>query len=222
MSLSALFYPKVRLYESTYIPHILEEIYVKDVYGNLFRNKKGLTILDFGANCGLTAQYFREFGKVYSVEPCPDQFEALKMNKEYNGWDNVEIFNMALSDKNGESIFHTNRSNMTAGSLNNPFYDAIKLGHNYDDGVTVKTVTIDSFLYTNKIESVDFMKMDIEGQETSIIPSEGFKLVIPKIKTMMIEFHMNPGYEPLLEIVKGFGFNAERFSTDTVNYLFTR
>ena len=222
MSLSAIFYPKVRLYESTYIPGILEEIYIKDVYGDLFRGKKDLTILDLGANCGITAQYFREFGKVYSCEPCLDQFEALSANKKFNEWDNVEIFNVAIADKDGEAMFHTNRSNMTAGSLDNPFFDAIKGGHNYDSGVMVKTVALDTFLEQNKIKSVDFMKLDVEGQETSILPSEGFKNIVSKIKVMMIEFHMNPGYEPLLELVKSFGFKEQRFSTDTVNYLFTR
>jgi FkbM family methyltransferase len=173
MSLNALFYPKMRLFDTLYFPHILKDIHIDGSYSDFFKWPMGI-VLDFGANCGLTTHYFREFAKkVYSVEPSPDQFEALKMNKEYNKWDNVEIFNVALAAKDGEALFHTNRTNMTAGSLDNPFHSSLRM-HKFDDGVQVKTVAIDTFFKENSIENVDFMKMDIEGQEEEIIQSPAF------------------------------------------------
>ena len=219
--LDAIFYPHVHLYDTTYIPEILHEIYMKGVYA-LLKGRTNLTILDFGANCGLTAQYFKEFGKVYSVEPCPDQFEALKLNKEYNGWNNVEIFNVALSDRNGEATFHINRTNMTAGSLDNDFHTILSMpgGHKYEN-VQVPTITIDKFVEDNKIDKIDFMKMDIEGQEDSVMESEGFKTVVPKIQVCTIEFH-NHNHERLVEMMKSYGFQEERYPVDTVSYLFTR
>jgi FkbM family methyltransferase len=218
--MNAIFYPSVHLFDTTYIPEILHEIYMKGVYVQVLKGYKDLTILDFGANCGLATQYFRDVGKVYAVEPCPDQFEALKLNKEYNGWDNVEIFNLALADHNGQAVFHTNRTNMTAGSLDNDFYNILRIAHKYED-ITVKTVTIDTFVHDNKIDKIDFMKMDIEGQENSIMQTEGFKTVLPKIQACTIEFHSG-GWEPLVQMMKDAGFGAEREPVETNSYLFTR
>jgi FkbM family methyltransferase len=198
----------------------MQEIYLKGAYVQVLKGRKDLTILDFGANCGLATQYFRDVGKVFSVEPCPDQFEALKMNKEFNKWDNVEIFNLALADKNGEAMFHINRTNMTAGSLDNQFYGMLNTVHKYED-TPVKTITIEKFVEDNKIDKIDFMKMDIEGQETSIMQTEGFKNVLPKIQVCTIEFH-NPDYIPQLQLMKDAGFQEEREPVDTISYLFTR
>lgn len=221
--MNALFYPNAHLFDGLYFIEILDDIHIRKSYRDFFNDyHKEMTVLDFGANCGLTAQYFREYSKkVYSVEPCPEQFEALKANKEYNHWDNVEIFNVALAAIDGEASFYTNRTNMTAGSLENPFYNALKQGHKYDTEVKVKTITIETFFKENNIENVDFMKMDIEGQEDEILWSEGFKTVAPKIQGALIEFHC-PGWEKLLAYIEGLGLKSKRLPAITISYLFTR
>jgi FkbM family methyltransferase len=218
--MKALFYPDAKLFEGLYIPEILHDIHMAGSYKDFFNDyHKDMIVLDFGANCGLTAHYFKEYAKkVYSVEPCPKQFEALKQNKEYNHWDNVEIFNMALAANNGQATFYTNRSNMTAGSLENPYYNALKGGYKYDNGIQVRTITIDSFFKENNIDNVDFMKMDIEGQEIEIIQSEGFKEVVPKIQNALIEFHT----QDLSEYVRLMGFNMKRLPVGTVSYIYSR
>src|SRR5690349_3829157 len=117
--LKALFYPDVN-FETLYIPHIYKEIYIDKIYKDVFKNKaeRSMTIVDVGANIGIVTQYMQPFAKkLYAVEPSSEHFEALAKNKEFNKWDNVELFNLAIADINGEMEFHQNMINRTMNSL---------------------------------------------------------------------------------------------------------
>jgi FkbM family methyltransferase len=215
--LKALFYPcgteeKPIPFESLYIPYIYKEIYFDQVYANCLAGKKDLTILDIGANIGVVTQFLREFGKVYSVEPSPIHFEALKQNKEFNKWDNVEIFNMALADKDGEMTLNTMESNLTCNSLMNDYHQG---------GETVKTMAFDTFMETNKIDNVDFCKFDVEGAEDMILRSEGFKKVAPKVKSIEIEFHYQ-NWQDLVNYLIDLGYQVRRVKSSAIICYFQR
>jgi len=180
---------------------------------NSFKGTDDKVILDIGANIGCTAQYFRDFAKkVYAVEPATEHFEALKKNKEFNKWDNVEIFNMAIAGCDGEMTLNKLESNRTCHSLVN----------NYNQGGDlVKTQTFNTFFKENGIETVDFMKFDVEGAEESILCAPGFADVAPKIKSMMVEFHY-PSFPTIVDHLIGLGFKAKRYPSSAVIVLFER
>lgn len=206
--LKALFYPDVK-FESLYIPYIYKEIYLEGVYKDVMNSFKGTSdkiILDIGANIGCTAQYFRDYGKVYAVEPSSEHFEALKKNKEFNQWDNVEIFNLAIADKDGEMRLNKLNENLTCNSLVNDYGQG---------GEMVKTQTFNTFFKENKIDSVDFMKLDVEGEEESILCAPGFVDIAPKIKSMMIEFHY-PDFPKIIDRLINLGFNCKRYPSSAV------
>ena len=218
MALNALFYPKGTEekpipFDSLFIPYIYKEIYLEGLYVDILNTKKDLTIIDAGANIGIVTQYMRDFAKkVYAIEPSSEHFEALKANKEHNKWDNVEIFNVALADKDGEMQLNHLPANRTSHSLIN----------NYGQGgQTVKTVAFDTFFEENKIEEVDFMKFDVEGAEDMILRSEGFLKVAPKIKAIEIEFHY-PTFPQLVEHLMKLGYKARRYDSSAVVILFFR
>ena len=49
------------------------------------RGKKDLTIVDIGANIGLTSYYFKDYAKiVYAVEPAKKHFDCIQKMVEYN------------------------------------------------------------------------------------------------------------------------------------------
>ena len=217
MSLKALFYPcgteeKPIKFESLFIPYIYKEIYFDQVYNNLLAGKKDLTILDIGANIGVVTQYLREFGKVYAVEPSSVHFEALKKNKTYNKWDNVEVFNLALADKDGEMTLNTMDSNLTCNSLTNDYHQG---------GETVKTMAFDSFLDLLKLDKVDFCKFDVEGAEDLILRSEGFKKIAPKIRSIEIEFHYQ-NWNDLVQYLINLGYQARRVNSSAIICYFQR
>jgi FkbM family methyltransferase len=212
MALKALFYPDVP-FDTLFIPYIYKEIYFDGVYIDILNGKKDMTIVDVGANIGVTVQHFKDYAKkVYAIEPSPEHFEALKKNVEFNKWTNVVPLNYALADKNGTMPFHTNESNRTCNSL--------VLDYNSGTDVQVPVKTMDTFFEENKIENVDFMKFDVEGAEDLILRSEGFKKVYKKIKAIEIEFHF-PTWPQLADYLVSLGYKARRYDTSAVILLFT-
>jgi len=217
IELNALFYPGGNVkFESLYIPYIYREIYFEGIYQNLVDNFKDMVVVDVGANIGIVTQYLRDYAKkLYAVEPSSEHFEALKKNKEFNKWDNVEVFNVAIADKDGEMDFHINTTNRTCHSLTQD------IGFGYTDTEKVKTMAMDSFFKENKIGEVDFMKFDVEGAEDMILRSEGFAKVAPKIKRIMVEFH-HPTWPKLVQHMSTLGYTANRYESSAVVVLFSR
>lgn len=237
--LKALFYPDVD-FETLYIPHIYREIYIEKIYKDIFKDKQpnSMTIVDVGANIGIVTQYMQPFAKkLYAIEPSEEHFEALAKNKEFNGWDNVELFKLALADKDGEMTLSQNSQNRTMNSLmvsnrhdrNTDkliLYDGINEKpmlsvRGYDTKTTVPTKSIDHFFEENNIDEVDFMKFDVEGAEDLILRSEGFKKVAPKIKSIEVEFHF-PTWKELVAYMIGLGFTAKQYKSSAIVILFTR
>jgi len=242
MKVGAIFYPtedqagnKIP-FDTLYIPYIYREIYFEGIYIDVLNQKKDLTIIDVGSNIGITVQHFQPYAKkLYAIEPSPEHFEALRMNKEINEWHNVELFQLALADKDGEMSFSQNTHNRTMNTLivgektgedEHALKPEIKEGalikaRGYDTKITVATQAMDTFFEKNKIDHVDFMKFDAEGAEDMILRSEGFKKVVDKIDAIMVEFHF-PNWMELVNYMTQFGFKARQYQSSAKVVLFLR
>jgi len=228
--LKALFYPDVN-FESLYIPHIYKEVYLDKIYADIFRNKqpRSMIIVDVGANIGIVTQYMRPYAaKLYAIEPSSEHFEALVRNKEFNNWDNVETFKVALADKDGETTLMKKPDNRTMNSIEmgkrNPDGSLLhpsRTRHPYIEPEIVKTMAMDTFFEENKITEVDFMKFDVEGAEDLILRSEGFRKVADKIKAIGVEFHFST-WGKLVEYMIGLGFKAKQHKSSAIVFLFSR
>jgi len=220
VKLGGLFYPteyngeKID-FDTLYIPYIYREIYFEGVYIDILNGheNKDLVIVDVGSNIGVTVQHFQRYAKkVYAIEPSTEHFAALKKNKEFNEWDNVEIFNMAIAGKDGEVTMHKNGKNRTCNSYVLDYVDGAE---------SVKAQAFDTFFKENDIEKVDFMKFDVEGAEDDILRSEGFKKVCDKIKAIEIEFHF-PTWMNLVSYMEDLGYKARRYQSSAIIVLFVR
>lgn len=210
-------------YDTLFIPYIFKEIYLEGVYLDALNQKKDLTIVDVGANIGMTAHYFKDYAKtVYAIEPSPENYAALEKNKEFNKWDNVKIFNLALADRDGEMEFAQAPSNRTTNALiDKDGSHAVGPGGWYEPSFKVKTKSIDTFFEENNIEHVDFMKFDPEGSEELILYSEGFKKVAPKIDMIECEFH-HSDWMNIVKFLEGLGYKARRYDSSAIIVLFFR
>ncbi len=169
-------------FKNAYIPHILKEIYLDRIYDPFLRFKKDLTIVDVGANIGLTSFFFKDRAKrVISVEPSAQHRACIEAMVKQNNIKNIEIYPYALSSENGTAKFYHN-DNTTMFSLKSEV-------NNKDDFEEVKTVTMDKMLSNLNIDQVDLMKLDVEGSESEIIASEGFKKSVDKIPVILGEWH---------------------------------
>jgi len=185
-----------------HVGEILHEIYVEHFYAQFLQGREGLTILDLGANIGLTAQYFSNFGTVYAVEPSSEHMKCLVSNT--SGL-NVRAIRGAVSAVSKVANLHL-YPNVTAYSLagdmlaDDPDLQVI-------DTEEVPCFGMYDLLENLGIDTVDFLKMDIEGAEYEVVHSEQFARCCHRFKMMVGELHGwgTQGYAPHAEIVNELG-----------------
>ena len=170
--------------------HQLAEIWKDQVYAPIINNRTGLTILDIGANIGMTAYYFQKYAnKVYSLEPSLEHFEVLSRMVQFNEIKNVVTINKALYYQSGKfPLFHA--PNVTTYSLN----PAIALTNSGSE--MVDCMTLEELFTQYEIAHVDLMKLDVEGTEGEIIGHESFAKYAPVIDTVVLERHVWSGRNP--------------------------
>lgn len=191
-------------FDSSYIPHILQEMYIEKVYDPFFKGRKDMVILDIGGNLSLFSFFAYKYAKrIICVEPSKQHVEVIKHMLDYNKMnDKIEVLQLAVSHKNGTQEFYHN-ANKTMFSLNNAVDDG-------SEKETVKTCTLADLMVFKKLDHVDFMKLDIEGSEFDVVASKGFEIVADKIESMVVELHAWAGRNPsqITSTLKDYGFDV--------------
>ncbi|MGE7090248.1 FkbM family methyltransferase [Lysinibacillus sp. NPDC048646] len=120
--------------------------------------KQGDIIIDGGAFIGDTAKPFNDYlssnCKIYSFEPSKNNFMRLHDTIKENKLTNVIPIQAGLGIESNELYMDT-----IEGSVN-PGYTILDKG-----AEKVKVTTIDEFVLENGLQSVDLIKLDIEGSE---------------------------------------------------------
>jgi 2-O-methyltransferase len=137
-------------------------------------NKDNPIILEIGCNDGTHTSWFLKIFKnptIYCFEPDPKAIVHFK--EKIRNHKNVKLFEIALSDRDGEANFH--QSNGTeqewtgSGSLREPkehlkVHPQIK----FDRQISVVTSRLDTWCNQNDIENIDFIWMDVQGAEIDV------------------------------------------------------
>ncbi len=123
------------------------------------------TVLDIGANIGCTSLLFGDLArKVYSFEPSPTTHRWLVQNVRMAKLNNVEPINLGLGKDAGTFELTFAPNNRSGGFVSNLT--------NASEGHQVEQITIakgDDFIREQQIAKVDFIKIDVEGFEQSVI-----------------------------------------------------
>lgn len=204
--------------ESNYIGHQMVEVYRDGVYAPFFNGKSRLTVIDIGANIGVTSYYFSRYAKVvHAIEPSFEHFEVLTHMIEYNKLDNVIPHKLAIWLREKElPLFHN--PNRTMFSLH------MAVDAKQEAPEKVLAIPLDKFFEDNKIEHCDFMKCDVEGTEFEILASPGFKKVAPLISTIVGEYHewANRNPNQIRQALEGNGFKFGTIPSDAKLFVGTR
>lgn len=132
------------------------------------------TVLDIGANIGCTSLLFGSLAsKVYSFEPSPTTYRWLVENVQRAKLNNVEPINLGLGKEAGTFELTFAPNNRSGGFVSN--LTSASEGHQ------VEHITIargDGFIREHQIAKVDFIKIDVEGFEQSVI--EGLAATIAR------------------------------------------
>lgn len=162
---------------------IINEIWIRKFYNpEGFEIKKGETVVDIGAHIGVFSIFAsRNAQKVYAFEPVLENFELLKSNIEINNLENIIVpINKAVSGKTEEREIFFDNDNFGGHS----FYSSLKRSGEKK----VSAVSLEDFIKENKIEKIDFLKIDCEGAEYDILfncPVE----ILQRIEKISMEYH---------------------------------
>lgn len=155
-------------------------------------------VADIGANLGLHSLLMSRCGwQITSYEPDPIHADLLRRNLQLNNVTTVELVEAAVSDKAGTLEFVRVLGNTTgshlAGAKSNPYGELVRF--------PVDVVAIDTV-----IASADFVKMDVEGQESTIICS--ITADHWDNTDMIVEVGTEKNARTIFEHLKKFGVNA--------------
>ncbi|MDQ3607426.1 MAG: FkbM family methyltransferase [Actinomycetota bacterium] len=156
------------------------------------------TIMDLGSNAGATIHYFRARypeAAIIGLEPDPDTFARLCRN--VRGLPNVTVRREAVGARDGEAILaHSQLSWASA------------LGSAHGPGIKVSTRNLDSLMNELGLDSIDLLKLDVEGAEHEVL--EGFTRM-GDVAAVVGEYH--PGihgrrFEELEGVFDGFDLHV--------------
>lgn len=157
--------------------------YVKKQY----KNSKEIILFDVGANIGKYSKTILQIFnimdiKLHCFEPSLKTFEALQKNLPIHS--NICLNNFGLSDSEQEKEIFQDKELSGITSLYNR-----KLDH---FGITFSKVgeslfkTLEQYCCENKIDKINFLKLDVEGHELNVL--KGGQHFLPKIDFIQFEF----------------------------------
>lgn len=182
------------------------------VVSKLFSTNDNLVIFDIGACEGLSSvRYLSIFksARIYAFEPLPKNYELVLKNKEKHNLKNLSVYKLGLSSENGEASFYV--SSGSPSNIDKPSDNSSDFGNKssslykpnktkeihpwlkFNEKITIKTQTLESFCNDNKIEVIDFIHMDVQGAELMVL--QGAKDYISNIKSMWLEVEKIELYE---------------------------
>lgn len=154
--------------------------------------RKNLVIFDVGANVGLysllSAAHCREQGlvgaQIFGFEPNPVECAKFQRNVDLNGYSEIKILPLAISDREGVCRMAIPPAGLGVfGHLlaNN---DSIA---SRDEVREVKTIDLDNWCKLHGIEQVDLMKLDVEGHELDVLHGAESLLARQAIHILLME-----------------------------------
>jgi FkbM family methyltransferase len=174
---------KINISAGNHITDIGTELMFKGIHEpattRLFKSvlKPGNTVIDIGANIGyfslLSANLVGSAGHVIAIEPDPDNAIALSANIKLNGFKNIEIQQIAVSNTTGIAAFYRHKNEDARHSL---------IKSDQDSSIPVKLNTLDRMIPLSK--PVDLIKTDTEGNDMAVLL--GARKILEKNNVMVI------------------------------------
>ncbi len=155
----------------------------------IFKNKIG-TCVEVGGFDGVTGSntlFFEKLGwRCLIVEPMPDYCKKIRSIR------GCEVAEIAASDKVAEVEFYVAAGVETLSTIeqNEKHFARIKsLSNEEIQKIKVKTARLDDILLERGFTDIDFITIDVEGHEMSVLSGMAFDLIMPRV--VIIEDNSN-------------------------------
>ena len=145
--------------------------------------KVGNIVVDVGANIGLhtlnMARIVGNTGQVFAFEPDPSNFKILEKNVKVNNYQNIILEQKAVGDKHGRTTLYQ--------SDNPGNHRLFPLTKQAKGQIQVELTSLDKyFTDSNLANKINFIKIDVEGFEFSVL--KGMKNILKNNKKIKILF----------------------------------
>jgi FkbM family methyltransferase len=185
---------KLRMKVSTEDQIISKEVFVNGAFEKLELEiiermvREGMVVADIGANIGVHTLVLADCagpaGKVHAFEPTR-AFERLNCNVQLNHFGGrCDLNNIALGAKNGYlELCECEPGSESLTSVGRP------LSHATGKRLLVPMESLDGYADRLQVKHFDFVKIDVEGAEVSVL--EGAKEMLKRkaIRIIMLEFN---------------------------------
>jgi hypothetical protein len=167
----------------------------KSDYEKIFEVEENDIVVDIGATIGdfPYSILHKKPKHIYVVEPIGEFFDAMKNNLE------------------GHPVSFTNAAISTEKSVKINW-----MGHEE----TIRTLTFKEYIEQNRLNKIDFLKIDIEGGEYSILTEENLD-ILKRIPKIVVELHLGNRIEK--EIFRNFRDNIlnnfENYEIRSVDFI---
>ena len=176
--------------------------------------KEGDTAFDIGANMGFYTIWFSKFiknGHIHSFEPDERNYERLCKNIEINRMTKlITAHKKAVSDVNDTILF--------SKGLDGENHILTGEGKNLET-VRLEAITLDSFCFKSNVENIDYLKIDVEGFETSVLLGGAEMFRQKRIAIVQLELNqaiLNSGKEitDILSLLESYDYSLCSYDID--------
>lgn len=140
----------------------------------------GWTVIDIGGGIGEFAiEVAKRFpqARVWVYEPAPDSFDLLQHNIDLNRLSNVQARSYAVAAAPGQ-----------VGLQQRSGQGALTRTLEQESAAPVTAVTLDDILVSNGLEHCDFLKIDCEGCEFSVLLTTSVD-TLQRVSVICLEYH---------------------------------
>lgn len=167
-----------------------EQYFVKNVLGTIYSKNKHRIVFDIGAFQGEYSKMLADIipsARIYSFEPNPHSYQIAK--ETLAAYKNVQLINTAISDTAGEGILYDLKQNEGScyASLHKDVVEDSASGA--VSAFSTKLDTVDNLMNELGIDSLDLLKIDVEGNELQVM--EGARQAILDNRISVVHFEFN-------------------------------
>lgn len=170
------------------------------------RVARGSVVFDIGAHVGfytlLASELVGPNGQVFAFEPLPHNLRYLKRHLSLNKVDNTTVFEAAVMDANGEVSFDEGPSS--------------SMGHVSEEGkLKVESVSLDELVYERRVPHPQYMKVDVEGAELSVLL--GARTILDEARpTLFLATHGSEIHRRCCDLLDSLGYRLQPLTGDSL------
>ena len=169
-----------------------ESFVINEVIPFLLKKSKDnpLVLFDVGSNVGNYARELRKRfneARIFAFEP---NVYAFQKNLSLNFKNDIELYNFGFCKHENNQKLFVYKNNLTTGhgTIHEHVISGIHKKNNLES-LEVSMRRLDSFCSSNRIERINFLKIDTEGNELNVL--HGAKELLDRDRIDIIQFEFN-------------------------------